>query len=251
MITLEAIKQGIDQGEFFLEYLPIISLVDERCIGAEALIRWRKDSQVIPPSQFIPIAEDTPMSGLITYWVIEQVNSEMSDWLRANPSVCLSLNVPPEIIGRGGLLHVAEKVGLRDLFPQLVLEITERGIPDKLGLDGINSCRDLGIKVALDDVTLSGSANLALFSRAHIDIIKLDRSLINQITAKCPNPEWLQGVTALFQTGTVKVIAEGVETAQQMDVLKKANILKAQGFYFSAPISAEAFFSYFEIQNNK
>src|SRR4051812_1130709 len=109
MINLETIRAGFTNGEFFLEYLPTVSLTDRRCIGAEALIRWKRPTGVVPPDDFIPLADNTPLSGLITYWVIDTVAAEMSDWLRANPNAHISINVPPEILGRGGIAYAADK----------------------------------------------------------------------------------------------------------------------------------------------
>ncbi|MEO7855212.1 MAG: EAL domain-containing protein, partial [Rubrivivax sp.] len=83
MIDTDDIRRGLAAGEFFLEYLPTVSLLDGRCIGAEALVRWRRDGVVVPPLEFVPIAENTPVIGLLTYWVIDTVAAEVSEWLRA------------------------------------------------------------------------------------------------------------------------------------------------------------------------
>ena len=232
------------QGEFFLEYLPTVSLTDGRCIGAEALIRWRRATGVVLPGDFIPIAENTPLSGLITYWVIDTVAAEMRDWLRANPEAHISINVPPEILGRGGIEYSATKSGLLELASQFVLEITERGVPDLLGVKAINNNWGSGARVALDDVTLVGGANLVVLARCNFHIIKLDRSLVSQIGPQCPSPEWLEGIAALIRSSRLEVIAEGIETEQQLTTLRTANIQAAQGFYFSRPIPAAAFIAY-------
>jgi sensor c-di-GMP phosphodiesterase-like protein len=251
MITLDSISQGLQNGEFYLEYLPTHSLVNENCTGAEALIRWKKGADIITPDHFIPIVENTPHSGLITYWVLEKVAEEMGDWLRANPTVHMSINVPPEILGRGGLIYAASKANINDLLPQFIFEITERGFPDKIAIDSINQhhYKNRGVRIALDDVSLAGSASLAILGRSHIDIIKLDKSLIAQITTSNLNPDWLKGISGLLQTGVVSVIAEGIETELQYEVLKQANIQEAQGFYFSKSISASAFFEYHQLHN--
>ena len=103
MIDLNDIRAGLDNDEFFLEYLPIISLKNNQCVGAEALIRWQRPSGVVPPLDFIPIVENTILSGPITYWVIETAAQELGDWLRTNNNIHLSFNIPPEILGRGSL----------------------------------------------------------------------------------------------------------------------------------------------------
>ena len=84
MIELNAIQEGLAKGEFFLEYQPICSLKSNHCVGAEALSRWRRGPTVVPPDEFIPYIENTPLSGLLTYWVIETVGRELGSWLRAH-----------------------------------------------------------------------------------------------------------------------------------------------------------------------
>ena len=118
-------------------YRPICSLKSNRCVGAEALIRWRRGPTVIPPDEFIPCIENTPLSGLLTYWVIEEVGRELGGWLRAHAGVHININVPPEILGRGGLVYAATKAGLMDVAHKIVLEVTERGVPDKLGIQAL------------------------------------------------------------------------------------------------------------------
>jgi sensor c-di-GMP phosphodiesterase-like protein len=244
VIDLAAIRNGLAQGEFFLEYLPTISLTDGRCIGAEALIRWRRASGVVPPGDFIPLAENTPLSGLLTYWVMDTVAAELGDWLQANRDVHISINVPPEIIGRGGMEYSANKSGLIGHASQLILEITERGIPDLLGVDSINQCGVADLRIALDDVTLAGGANLAVLARCNFYAIKLDKSLVDQISPQCSAPDWLNSVTALLESSQLVVIAEGVETEQQFTTLRAAKVQAAQGFYFSRPIPAAAFVAF-------
>jgi EAL domain-containing protein (putative c-di-GMP-specific phosphodiesterase class I) len=236
-MDLKAIDDGLTRGEFFLEYLPTISLGDGRCVGAEALARWRHPDGVIQPEEFIPLLENTPLSGRLTYWVIDTVAAELSGWLRAHPQVHLSINVPPEVLGRGGLAYAAEKSGLREFASQLVLEVTERGVPDLLGLQALIAIPDAGVRLALDDVSMSG-ANLAILTRSPFTFIKLDRALVQQITPQTPQPTWLQGIAALLQTTQLDVVAEGVETEFQATALRQCGISLAQGFRFARPTSA-------------
>ena len=129
MISADAIHDGLVQGEFFLEYLPIVSLADGRCVGAEALARWRRSSGVVQPDDFIPLMQGTPLSGLLTYWVLETVSKELGDWLRVHKGLSIGVNVPPEILGRGGLEYAATKTGVSEIRNQIILEVTERGYP--------------------------------------------------------------------------------------------------------------------------
>jgi sensor c-di-GMP phosphodiesterase-like protein len=244
MINIDAIRDGLAQGEFFLEYLPTVSLADGRCVGAEALARWRRSSGLVQPSEFIHRIEGTHLSGMLTYWVFETVAKELGDWLRVHKEAYIGVNVPPEILGRGGLEYAATKTRLSEIRNQIVLEITERGIPDQLGVTTLEEASRSGVRIALDDVTLTGT-HLAVLSRCTLDMIKTDRSLADQITPECPCPAWLSGLSALLKSTRVTVIAEGVETEAQAEALRAAGIPMAQGFYFSPPISAEELKAYY------
>jgi sensor c-di-GMP phosphodiesterase-like protein len=243
---LNAIYDGLNKDEFFVEYLPIVSLGDQSCLGAEALIRWRRpDGTVVPPDKFIPLADNTPLSGLITYWLIDTLAGEVGGWLRAHPEAHLSLNVPPEILGRGGLEYAAVKSGLGEFRTQLILEVTERGIPDQLGLLALNSMFHGGIKLALDDVMMSGT-NLALISRCNFQLIKLDRLLTAEITPECPHPDWLRSLAGLLQASELTVVAEGIETDTQLQALRAAGVQWGQGYHFSPPLAVAEFIAWYE-----
>jgi sensor c-di-GMP phosphodiesterase-like protein len=244
MIDLDAISKGLYAGEFFLEYMPTISLSDGRCVGAETLVRWRRPSGVVPPNEFIPLVENTPYSGPITYWVVETAGAELGAWLRENDDVHLSFNVPPEILGRGGVAYAASKAGLADLGRKIVLEVTERGIPDRLGVEALEAAARRGIRIALDDVNV-GDANMVVLSRCHVEMIKLDRAVVGKIVRGDNPPEWVAALTALLRTTKLEVIAEGVETAEQASVLRAAGIKLAQGYHFSRPLPAAAFLAFF------
>jgi sensor c-di-GMP phosphodiesterase-like protein len=244
MIDQTAIHEGLSRGQFFLEYLPTISLADGRCVGAEALIRWRRPDGVVQPGAFIPIAENTPLSGMLTYWVLDTVAAELGDWLRSNPNARISVNAPPEILGRGGIAYVLIKSGLVEQAAQLIFEVTERGLPDLLGVEAINQAGNMGVKVALDDVTFPGAANLAVLSRCNISEIKLDKSLIDQIDPERSEPPWLETVKGLMESSPLQVIAEGVETEYQFAVLCAAKVQAAQGVYFSRPLPVAEFLAF-------
>jgi len=180
------------------------------------------------------------LSWVLTYWVIDTVAAELGDWLDSHGAAHISVNVPPEILGRGGLEYAATKSGLRARAKQLILEVTERGIPDQLGLDALNSISGTGAQVALDDTTLSG-ANLALLTRCNFDFVKIDQVLVAELVPDKPPADWLDALAALLRTTSLQIIAEGVETAFQADTLRAAGVQLAQGHYFSVPRSASDF----------
>lgn len=243
MIDLEMIREGLDRNEFFLEYLPIVSLEPERCVGAEALLRWQRPTGIVFPDDFVRLVENTPLSGLLTYWVIDRVAAEMGDWLRKHDGVEMHINVPPEILGRGGLEYAAQKSGLYDVRHKLVLEITERGVPDQLGLHAIDLAARQGVRVALDDVRID-PASVMVLSRCNAQIIKIDKSVLLDNGVEGAMPRWAEALSVLLKTTDLEVIAEGVETAEQLAMLKTAGVRRVQGHYFSHPLRAAAFLDY-------
>ncbi len=244
-ITPQLVREALARGEMFLEYLPVISQPDGRCVGAEALARWSHPEGLVTPDRFIPVIEETPVSGLLTYWVVDTIAEELGGWLRAHDDVLLSINVPPEVLGRGGLEYAAQRCGLLDQATKLVLEITERGLPDRIGAMAIDMAEQTGVRIALDDVLFNGR-NLVVLSRCNVHIVKLDRSLVAQIGS--PNhpqpPPWLNHLTSLREAATLDIIAEGIETREQLEALTAAGVSMVQGFYFSRPLSARDFIAY-------
>lgn len=243
MYSEQEIYAGLLNNEFFLEYMPVVNLSTEQCVGAEALIRWHKDNRIVPPKDFIPYVEGTEMLGFITYWVIDKVAEEFGQWLRQTPGVYISVNVPPELFGRGGLLYVAYKANLLDIANRFVVEITERGIPDKLGIESINN-RYENVLFALDDV-LANEASLISLGRLNADIIKIDKSYIDRILQKDWPTAADERFLRLLKESRFTVIAEGIEQRRQADVLRDAGISAGQGWYFSRSLSAEKFKKYF------
>lgn len=248
MISFEEIRRGLEGGELFLEYLPTIALESGRCVGAEALTRWRRDGAVVPPEEFIPLMEGTPLSGPLTYWVLETVAREIGDLLRGRPDLFLSVNVPPELLGRGGVAYTIRQAGIKDLVGQLVLEITERGMPDQLGLEALALATEAGCRVALDDAA-EGGAHLVFLSRVcAVHQVKIDKSYIDRLAVEPwgPGLDWIWSLAALAYTSGVEVVAEGVETAVQAELLLTAGIGLAQGYYFSPPLSAQELVRFIE-----
>jgi sensor c-di-GMP phosphodiesterase-like protein len=245
MITAEDVRAGLERGEIFVTYLPTVTLENARCIGAEALVRWKRGPEILPGGDFIPVIENTPMSGAITYWVIDTVATELGEWLGEHSDAHISINVPPEILGRGGLEYAATRSGLRARVGQIILEITERGVPDRLGLEALNSMAMHGVKLALDDTMLTG-ANLALLARCNFKILKLDRQLVGNLKPDAPAPAWLEGLSSLLRTSRLQVVAEGVESDYQAETLLAAGVQMAQGYLFSMPLTATELMRFYD-----
>lgn len=237
------VRRALLDGEMFIEYLPTVDLQDnERCIGAEALVRWRRADCVVMPMQFIPAIEGTPVAGLLTYWVIDTVEAELGDWLRRNPKAHLSINVPPEVLGRGGLEYAARKSNLVDVRQQIVLEITERGVPDELGLEELKFISTDSVRIALDDVGVDDSNLLVLF-QVPVDILKLDKRIIDDIHAP-GSRGLLKNLSPMIRASCRVVVAEGIEKTDQAQVLRDHGVAWGQGWLYSRSLPASDFISW-------
>ena len=246
-IDSNMIREGLKNGEFFLNYQPIVTLADGRCVGGEALIRWMHTSGQLMPAHFIGLIENTPLSGLLTYWVIDTVAEELHAWLRQHNGGYLSINVPPEILGRGGLEYAASQSGLIDVADKIVLEITERGVPDKIGIDALNELAAVNtkVRVALDDVHLDG-ANTMIFTRAHVDMIKIEASSVAQSSRLTDlDLQRLGSLVSLMRAANFDIVVEGIESAYQAEVFQGLGFLFGQGFYFSPALPADRFEEYY------
>lgn len=253
MHSQDEIFQGFQDNEFFLEYQPYVSLADGSCIGAEALIRWQKGDRLLPPCDFLPQIYNTWLIGFLSCWLIDEIARDLGEWLHKTSDVHISFNVPPELFGRGGLVYVAYRAGLHEISNKLVVEITEKGIPDKLGIEMINN-RDSympEIKFALDDVSPADEISFALLARLNLDVIKIDKSFVDKI----PLPGWSESreASVLYSIGQSNclTVAEGVETAKQAEVVRNAGILAAQGWYYSRSIRASEFIEYHRLNSGK
>ena len=237
------IEEGLRRRELFLEYLPFVELATGCCVGAEALIRWRRPACIVQPLEFLDRIEDTYVTGALAYYVLEELAHDLLAWLNETDAF-LSFNVPPEIVGRGGLHYVLTQTGLWDVRHKLIAEIVERGVLDRLGIDTLNRVSEAGLRLALDDVGIAG-ANPVVLARCHVDMVKLDRRLVAQVHQGQPLPCGLAAIATLLQTGGITTVAEGVESAEQVDMLLATGVRLAQGFYFSPPLSAAAFKAFF------
>ncbi len=244
MKTLDQIRTALKKSEFYLEYMPTITLKNDACCGAEALIRWEHAGRAISPLEYIPTIENTELSGTLTYWVIEEVGREMRSWLQTTNNVHIAINVPPETIGRGGLRHAAEKAGLMDVADKLILEITERGFPDDMALQALQQ-EGLPAKIAIDDYG-TGDANLMQLSQMNASIIKMDKYFVDQIKEDQIIPKIIKGFVACALAMDHEVIAEGVESEIQMSVLRDLGVQMAQGWYFSKPLKVNAFLEFYD-----
>jgi diguanylate cyclase (GGDEF)-like protein/PAS domain S-box-containing protein len=242
----EDLRRALQRKEFALHYQPKIDLKSGAIVGAEALIRWNHPtSGLLCPARFIPVAEDSGLIVPIGAWVLFEACKQAKAWLDAGlQAISMAVNVSSVQIGEetflAELLAIVEE---SNLDPRsLELEVTESVLMKhaKLAASVLQTLRDRGIQIAIDDFG-TGYSSLSYLKEFPLDALKIDQSFIRQLD-KDPNGSTL--VTAIVAMGrslNLRVVAEGVETAESLEFLKAQNCDEAQGYYFSRPVPAEAF----------
>ncbi|MGE5466761.1 MAG: putative bifunctional diguanylate cyclase/phosphodiesterase, partial [Ignavibacteria bacterium] len=239
------LRHAIERQELLLHYQPKVDIVSGRIVGAEALVRWRHPERgMVPPGDFVPVAEETGVIVQISAWVLETAVRQARAWLDAGlPPVKMAVNLSARDFSSALPERVDAVLATHRLPPeQLELEITESMLMHSaervIGM--MDSLAERGITLSLDDFG-TGYSSLSYLKRFPIDTLKIDRSFVDHIPDD-PNDCAIAGAIASMakQLGH-KVIAEGVETAEQLTFLRGVGCDEFQGYLFSAPVDAAAF----------
>ena len=238
------LESAIGDGQLELHYQPIIDLQTRAVVGTEALIRWNHPTRgLVPPLDFIPIAEETDQIIRIGDWVIREACAQAKRWQDARPQRLLSMtvNLSAVQLQRPGLVaSVKDAVVDSGLDPShLTLEITESAL--MTDVDGIvNVLRDLkslGVRIAVDDFG-TGYSSLGYLQRFPLDILKIDRSFIREVDKGPEHAVLAHAVIELAGALSLQAIAEGIETIKQSFALQALGCTHGQGYYFSPPRAA-------------
>ena len=243
--TATDLRVALAQGQFYLQYQPIIELASSKVHKAEALIRWQHPQHgVISPAEFIPIAEETRLIIDIGNWVFEQASKQVACWQRIyGGDFQISINQSPIQFHSESSSHWASDLRRMGLSGHsIVVEITEGLLLDasESVSQQLLAYRDAGIQVAIDDFG-TGYSSLSYLKEFDIDYLKIDQSFVRNLTANSSDHVLCEAIITMAHRLGMKVIAEGVETQQQCKLLKQADCDYAQGYLFSRPVHAEAF----------
>lgn len=245
----QQLKTAVSAGELYLAYQPIHRTQDGALTGVEALLRW--DSRTfgpVSPVDFIPIAEDTGAIIEIGAWVLQKACEDLHHIADGRGDFVVSVNVSPHQLRAAGFAELVESVLASTDVPaaSLQLEITESTLarPEEVEQQ-LQTLRDLGVRIALDDVG-TGYSSLAQIAALPVDAIKLDRSLIMRLGTddSSGSERVFTSLAALGQSLGLDVIAEGVETPDQARIARDAGCSHEQGFLYSRPVKLEEVVSY-------
>jgi len=240
------LRRALERDEFVLHYQPQISLTDGRLIGAEALVRWQRNGEgLIPPNQFIPLAEETGLIVPLGEWVLREACAQWAGWLRdGGAPITLAVNISPRQFRQQDLVRVVERVLAETGLPAsaLELELTEGALMHQ-GMEAETTLRELkklGGSLSIDDFG-TGYSSLAYLKRFPIDRLKIDQSFVRDISVDANDSELVSTIIAMGRNLKLQVLAEGVETQEQLAFLVEKGCDAYQGYLFSRPVPAEVF----------
>jgi predicted signal transduction protein with EAL and GGDEF domain len=238
------LRKALEKEQFYLLYQPIVSLGNFKLCGFEALVRWHHPERgLISPLDFIPIAEETGQIIGIGEWALHEACRQMREWQEKFPQaspIFMSVNLSAKQFNHTMLIaqidDVLRRTGLNPR--QLKLEITEGAVMDNIdtATEMLRHLRDLGVQLAIDDFG-TGYSSLSYLHRFPIDTLKIDRSFVTRMANNPENVEIVRTIVMLAQALGMDVVAEGVETKEQLKLLRDLQCEYGQGYYFSRPSS--------------
>jgi len=241
-----SLHDALAQQQFWVAYQPIVELANGRIHKAEALLRWDHPvNGAISPAIFVPIAEETGVIYSISDWVFEQVTQRLRAWRgQGCPELQISINASPlQFRSQNNLLKWLDQLVAIDLpGSALVIEITEGLLLESSPIvtQCLAACRECGVQISLDDFG-TGYSSLSYLKKFAMDYVKIDQSFVKNLCAKSDDLALCEAIIVMAHKLGLRVIAEGIETPEQMQLLRNAGCDFGQGYFFSRPISAERF----------
>ncbi|WP_404711779.1 EAL domain-containing protein [Sphingomonas sp. MMS24-J13] len=233
------IRRALRANQFYLEYQPLVALDTGRWIGAEVLVRWRRGGEDVRPDSFIPYMEETGLIGALTDHIFARLADEAGEDLRRRPDFYLSVNVASADLQAGRLLHLIDKL-LKETGcspRQFIVEATERSLIDvQGGASTLDAARVRGLRVALDDFG-TGYSSLSYLQQFPLDYIKIDKSFVDSAHKGAATSRVVSHIIAMARDLGLELVAEGVETAEQAEFLRREGVRYAQGWLFARSMS--------------
>jgi EAL domain-containing protein (putative c-di-GMP-specific phosphodiesterase class I) len=237
------LRSAIDDGQLLVHYQPAISVQTGNVVGLEALVRWRHHKRgLVSAADFVPLAEESGLVVPLGHYVLERVTKQMSNWRKNGfPTFPVAVNVSATEFGRPDFVdRVVRTIEANGIDPtQLLLEVTETVVmrDDRVTGQQMRKLEETGIRLAIDDFGLGYSA-LSYLKRFKFSVLKIDKSFIKDVATRETDQAIVRYVLALAGDLGIPVVAEGVETAEQLDYLRTISCAYVQGFHLCRPLDA-------------
>jgi predicted signal transduction protein with EAL and GGDEF domain/DNA-binding response OmpR family regulator len=240
-----ALHRAIERNELRLHYQPQIDTMSGRVIAAEALMRWQRGDRLVPPDEFIPIACETGMILALGDWAIHEACRQIASWRDAGqPVMPIAVNISANAFQSPKFVQKVEDCARSfGVEPELLeLEITETLLMQDLkqAVPALELLSELGVRLSVDDFG-TGYSSLSYLRKLPIDTLKIDRSFVRELYEGSDDEAIVSAIAALARALNLRVIAEGVETAAQANLLKVHGCFLMQGYWFSRPLEIDAF----------
>ncbi|HNH36035.1 MAG TPA: EAL domain-containing protein [Rhodocyclaceae bacterium] len=243
---LQALRAAMRGNAMALHYQPQVEVHTGRVVGAEALLRWRReDGGYVPPGEFIPLAERSGLIVELGAWVIGEACRQLRAWRAAGlGDLRLAINVSmPQFRAGSFVASLTEAIAANALPPSsLEVEITEGMVMEDVEstIGTLRVLKDIGVSIAIDDFG-TGFSSLAYLQRLPVDVMKVDRAFVSGIGGGGSAERIAEMIVALGRTLSLQTVAEGVETADQLDIVRRWGCQIVQGYYHAPPMAPEAF----------
>jgi EAL domain-containing protein (putative c-di-GMP-specific phosphodiesterase class I) len=244
------LQHAVENGELRLQYQPKVDTASGRVLGMEALVRWMHPERgMISPMEFIPVAEDTGLIETIGRWVLHEACRQNAEWQRAGlRPIRVAVNLSARQFRSGNLLDEIDAALAETTLSasSLELEITESMVMDDPEgvIKLLGAIHDRGIHLSLDDFG-TGHSSLAYLKRFPIDCVKIDRAFIKDTPENTDDVAIARTIVAMAKSLGLATVAEGVETVEQLELLKTMGCDQIQGYFFSRPLSADDFVAFY------
>ena len=237
------LRRALERDEFVLHYQPLVSVREGRVVGVEALVRWQPPGEaLVPPARFIPLAEETGLIVSLGNWVLRAACAQARIWLDAGLPLLLAVNLSVRQFQRQDIPECVRMVLMDTGLPavHLELEITESTLMEqgRQAVATLTALKELGVRLAIDDFG-TGYSSLAYLKRFPIDTLKIDQGFVRDIPHDPGDMEIAATIIAMARNLRLDVLAEGVETVEQLDFLREQGCDACQGFLVGRPLPAE------------
>ena len=240
-----SLRHALDRNEFIVHYQPIVEIATGRIVGAEALVRWKRDDVIVQPDDFIPIAEECNLVIPLGEWVMRTACDQMKRWHAAgHDDLRIAVNLSPRQLQQRELVSTVERILAESGLPasSLDLEITETAAMQnaELTLSVLQRLKEMGVRISIDDFG-TGYSSLSYLKRFPIDTVKIDQDFVRDLVHDAGDAAIISAVISIARALELNVVAEGVETVEQLAFLRQERCELVQGFLHSAPVTADEF----------